>query len=778
MNILQLEDTIKGLPDEALMQEAQQPSGQVPQFLVISEVQRRSDMRKRHQQQSQEQPQGTVADQVLQEGIAGMAPPSPGMQQAMGGPPTQMMYGGGVVRMQNMGQVPFYPDLASRGFGPSVGDMQQKINMLLESGVSTEDIISIIGEDDYKRAGFRMPTTQAAGLDLSGMNVPVGADLVADLGRLSETNQLIDDIAAEPEVIPSAGFVGSAAQISEQPGNRYSSEFTDVLDEIRMGRTPSEKELSYPSLEIDPRLNLAQQEVLGIPRGSVTVEELGVRGPSNLEDLLAMATGSAGERVQQKIDATNASNAIKEDARKAKLDKRANRVSDSEYAAVANTNADMYATITNPRAGRETSTQEVIGKGHQDRLIKNQEAMDIVRELSSQGTGINLPSMANASETTASSVVSPSVVGGSSFVSGRPGARKQSVEVPGADPSSDDFRFYEVPGADPSSDDFRFYEQPGVETPAVSSSTLGMPTLDAKQLEELQRNISRPSGPEAEIDAAVKSFVNRPDPGLTRLDLSGIDTDYSGFDQAETYSRLIEEQKVLADRARQEAKRDAGSMALVQLGAGIAAGDLSKGLSEAGSTAYDVRTAGRKEAREAEAAARALELSKAKGTQELGLLGRQAETEKLKLEKQFEAENKADVAKLKYAKSGDEFTAIMRGIMDKIQITRFADLKRQVDEAAYRQIMDAAMTMTELEVNQAGWTGQGNLADITAIFASNVATSKKNFEDLRSGRELTTTAPTPGTGTGAAGAGTGAGAGAGSSDRFNIENITSQGGSS
>lgn len=119
--------------------------------------------------------------------------------------------------------------------------MQQKINMLLESGVSTEDIISIIGEDDYKRAGFRMPTTQAAGLDLSGMNVPVGEDLVADLDQLSRTSRLMDDIATEPDVIPSADFVGSAAQISEQPGNRYSPEFTDVLDEIRMGRTPSEK---------------------------------------------------------------------------------------------------------------------------------------------------------------------------------------------------------------------------------------------------------------------------------------------------------------------------------------------------------------------------------------------------------------------------------------------------------------------------------------------------------------------------------------------------------
>ena len=39
MNILEVEDLVKGLPDEALMQEAQQPSGQygyVPQFLLIS----------------------------------------------------------------------------------------------------------------------------------------------------------------------------------------------------------------------------------------------------------------------------------------------------------------------------------------------------------------------------------------------------------------------------------------------------------------------------------------------------------------------------------------------------------------------------------------------------------------------------------------------------------------------------------------------------------------------------------------------------------------------
>ena len=129
MNILQQEDMVKGLPDEALIQEAEQPSGQLPQYLLISEVQRRADMRKRHQQQMQEA-EPTVAEQVLQEGIAGLASPPEQMQQAMnGGPPMngappqmppqmsqqmppgmnggfppqlgpQMAYQGGVVRMQ------------------------------------------------------------------------------------------------------------------------------------------------------------------------------------------------------------------------------------------------------------------------------------------------------------------------------------------------------------------------------------------------------------------------------------------------------------------------------------------------------------------------------------------------------------------------------------------------------------------------------------------------------------------------------------------------------
>ena len=96
MNILEQEDIIKGLPDQALMMEASAPTGQVPQFLVISEIKRRADMRKRYENQ-QQQEQGTVKDQILAEAMGipsvmpqQMAPPQQPMTPA-GAPPAGAM---------------------------------------------------------------------------------------------------------------------------------------------------------------------------------------------------------------------------------------------------------------------------------------------------------------------------------------------------------------------------------------------------------------------------------------------------------------------------------------------------------------------------------------------------------------------------------------------------------------------------------------------------------------------------------------------------------------
>ena len=142
MNILEQEDIIKGLPDQALMQEAQRPSGQVPQYLVVSEIQRRSDMRKRYKSEQEQMPQGTVKDKVVQEGIMASMPPQmamapqmaqrmpnmpppqmppQGIEQAM---PPQMMSGGGIVEMAPGGSMP--------GAGALYGVQKEYVDPLIE----------------------------------------------------------------------------------------------------------------------------------------------------------------------------------------------------------------------------------------------------------------------------------------------------------------------------------------------------------------------------------------------------------------------------------------------------------------------------------------------------------------------------------------------------------------------------------------------------------------------------------------------------------------------
>tara|TARA_R110002012_G_scaffold117630_3_gene265695 strand:- start:7377 stop:9674 length:2298 start_codon:yes stop_codon:yes gene_type:complete len=92
-NLLEVEDMVKGFPDQTLFQQAQNPSGEIPQFLLVSEIQRRSNMRKDYEAQ-QQQPENTVAEQIMQQGIAASVPNQPQMssmsQQNIAPMPPQM----------------------------------------------------------------------------------------------------------------------------------------------------------------------------------------------------------------------------------------------------------------------------------------------------------------------------------------------------------------------------------------------------------------------------------------------------------------------------------------------------------------------------------------------------------------------------------------------------------------------------------------------------------------------------------------------------------------
>jgi hypothetical protein len=77
MNIIQIQDRLKGLPDQSLVNYVEQPMGEVPIYLALGELQRRKEMRERFQ--AIPTPETTTVSEKL---VAESKPP---MQMGLGG---------------------------------------------------------------------------------------------------------------------------------------------------------------------------------------------------------------------------------------------------------------------------------------------------------------------------------------------------------------------------------------------------------------------------------------------------------------------------------------------------------------------------------------------------------------------------------------------------------------------------------------------------------------------------------------------------------------------
>ena len=110
MNIIDIQDQLKNFSEDQLINEMQMPSGNAPQFLVLSEIQRRKRMRDDFaKRQAAHQP--TVAEEAIaaagvqQSGIAGMseamAPKSTMVQNAVGSAMPEAMRSGGLMQFGN-----------------------------------------------------------------------------------------------------------------------------------------------------------------------------------------------------------------------------------------------------------------------------------------------------------------------------------------------------------------------------------------------------------------------------------------------------------------------------------------------------------------------------------------------------------------------------------------------------------------------------------------------------------------------------------------------------
>jgi hypothetical protein len=99
--------------------------------------------------------------------------------------------------------------------------------------------------------------------------------------------------------------------------------------------------------------------------------------------------------------------------------------------------------------------------------------------------------------------------------------------------------------------------------------------------------------------------------------LNQISPDYSSLKP--DYTAIITEQERRARKIQEDANKEASAQALIQLGAGLAAGDIASGISKAGQAVSDIRGRGRAEAREEEALARKMQLASDEAGMRLGL---------------------------------------------------------------------------------------------------------------------------------------------------------------
>jgi hypothetical protein len=229
MNILEIEDLIKGLPDQALMQEAQQPSGRMPQYLVVSEIQRRGDMRKRFESQQQGQDRGTIAQQILQGGV--QEGPAPQAQAPMGQPPGMMPQG-----MPPQGMPPGPPMGAPQGIaalpqgggipGPQAAQMAAQAPVRMAEGRQAPSIYDLRRDPFLVNMGLVQPRTEVSAAQMSELDA-----LAGQLGALDSTfAQTREELRATPQATPRQDALGEL-ELGRTPLSRVGETLGDISSE-------------------------------------------------------------------------------------------------------------------------------------------------------------------------------------------------------------------------------------------------------------------------------------------------------------------------------------------------------------------------------------------------------------------------------------------------------------------------------------------------------------------------------------------------------------------
>jgi hypothetical protein len=283
MNIIQLEDNLKSLPDSNLQNEMTNPTGMFPQYLVMSEIQRREDMRKDYEgrmaSNEKTPPLPSMREQMMagitqsqppvqDSGIAGLLPAQPQgapIPPAMSaGPDVMPMYGGGVVGMNDGMGVPNIYDKEYEDYLEKLTSLEEKEQSLYEQ-LMAEQPERI---EEERKFGQGMALLRAGiAVGTSATPKDLGKNLEATINSLDATNKSISakkDKLTELELKKSSLDVKRLGDTLDKRTNILSKK--DSADYMRGVNQPSQiKVLDY--IEKNPNLSDEDKTLL---RNSIT----------------------------------------------------------------------------------------------------------------------------------------------------------------------------------------------------------------------------------------------------------------------------------------------------------------------------------------------------------------------------------------------------------------------------------------------------------------------------------------------------------------------------
>ena len=228
MNIIQIQDRLKGMPKEAIVDYVQNPTGDVPTFLALAELQRRKDADEKYMAM-REQP-ASVAEQLVAEnmpmGLAGMAP-SAAVNPSMAVAPE-----GGVSNIPSQAMEPSSVQAADSGIGalpvPEGNFAGGGIVAFQEGGLALDPITGLpLVTDEYLTGQTDDPNMMTEDRAVEEARQKLADENKAEMEMLKRRREQ-KEAMEQPEPKPQLDDI----EVTPEPGMKdYIQEYKDIMGE-------------------------------------------------------------------------------------------------------------------------------------------------------------------------------------------------------------------------------------------------------------------------------------------------------------------------------------------------------------------------------------------------------------------------------------------------------------------------------------------------------------------------------------------------------------------